>query len=252
MSWASERKAAYTLSFILAAALIAGAIGYLSLHKPASCFDGIQNEGEQGIDCGGPCARLCQAAYAAPTVLWTQWTKERSGTYSILAYAENPNIGVGAAHAPYAFRIYDANDLLLYNASTSYTAIPADNNFAVFASGINLFDKVPARIDFSFGTDIGWARASSTEAGISVVSKTLSGEATAPKLLATLENTTLAPIANIQSIAILYDADGNAIAFSKTLTDAIAPGATADIAFTWPAPFSAAVYKIDILSQVLP
>ncbi len=26
---------------------------------PSSCFDGLQNQGESGLDCGGPCSRVC-------------------------------------------------------------------------------------------------------------------------------------------------------------------------------------------------
>lgn len=33
----------------------AGDIFYVVSEKPATCFDGIQNQGEEGIDCGGPC-----------------------------------------------------------------------------------------------------------------------------------------------------------------------------------------------------
>ena len=30
---------------------------YVAPPKPtATCYDGIQNQGEEGIDCGGPCA----------------------------------------------------------------------------------------------------------------------------------------------------------------------------------------------------
>lgn len=33
----------------------AGDIFYVVSEKPQTCFDGIQNQGEEGIDCGGPC-----------------------------------------------------------------------------------------------------------------------------------------------------------------------------------------------------
>ncbi len=251
MSWASRRKTTYILIFFIIVIVIIAAIAFFFFYKPASCFDGIQNEGETGIDCGGPCAMLCRANYANPTVLWTQWSKvTSSGTYNLLAYAENPNIGVGATNVPYEFKIYDTNNILLDDEKGT-ASIPANNNFVVFVPGINIFDKIPARIDFAFSNAIIWQKIPDLEQGINLVSSTLTNEDTAPKLFATLQNTTVSTINNIQSVAIIYDQNNNAIAFSKTVTDSIGPNASANIVFTWPEPFSAPVYKTDIISQVL-
>ena len=252
MSWASQRKTTYILVFFAIVAVVLFFVGFSVFNKPASCFDGIQNQGETGIDCGGTCAKLCRAAYTDPSVQWTSWAKvTSSGTYNLLAYAENPNIGVGATNVPYEFKIYDKNNVLL--SDTKGTAsIPANNNFVVFVPNINIFDKIPARIDFQFSKNIAWQKVTDLEQGITVVSKTLVNGDTAPKIMATLQNNTLSPINNIQSVAVVSDANGNAIAFSKTVTDSIAPGGTADIVFTWPEPFSSPEYTIDIISQILP
>lgn len=252
MSWAQRRKTTYSIFFVIALFVLAVIIVAIFPQKQPTCFDGIQNQGETGIDCGGPCTILCHADYASPTVLWTQWAKvESSGTYNLVAYAENPNLGVGAIDVPYSFKIYDANNILLYSA-TGTADIPASNNFVVFESGINVNDKVPARVDFEFSPGYTWQKVADLEQGLSAVSQPPIDTDTAPKLFATLTNNDLTEVDNIQSVAILYDTNGNAIAFSKTFTDSIAPGATADIAFTWPEPFTAPVYKTEIVSQVLP
>ena len=252
MSWAQRRKATYTLGFFVIIAVIAFFILFSLFNKKATCFDGIQNQGETGIDCGGPCTILCRADYVDPTVLWVRSTKVlSSGTYSILAYATNANVGAGAYNVPYTFKIYDQNNILLYSGSGS-TYVPPANDFAVFIDSININDKVPARIDFTFGSGYTWQKMDNTDAGIKLVSQQLTNTDTAPKLFATLQNTTLVPIKNIESIAILYDANNNAIAFSRTITDSINPNATANIVFTWPEVFSGTVYKIDIVSKSIP
>ncbi len=251
MSWAQRRKATYTLSFISIVIIILIIIFFSVFYKKPTCFDGIQNEGEQGIDCGGPCTKLCRANYVNPTVLWIRWAKVlSSGAYNILAYAENPNIGVGASNVPYEFKIYDKNSILLYDGK-GFASIPANNDFVAFVSGINIHDKIPTRIDFEFTGAFNWKKIPNVEKDIVVSSKNLINEDTAPKLFATLQNGTLNQVDNIESVAILYDQNANAIAFSKTVTDSIAPGASADIVFTWPEPFGSQVYKIDIISQVL-
>ncbi len=254
MSWSQRRKATYTLSFLSVLIVIFAIIFLLFLSpKKPTCFDGIENGTETGIDCGGTCVILCRADYANPAILWVRWAKVlSSGGYNLLAYGQNPNIGVGANNVPYSYRIYDNKGILLYENSGS-TYVPAENNFVVFNDGINIGDKVPARIDFKFLTEnILWQKVPNLELGIKTISQNLSNEDTRPKLLATLKNTTLKPIQNIQSVAILYDENSNAVAFSKTITDSIDPDATADIVFTWPEPFKAKIIKIDIVSEVLP
>ena len=47
--------------------LIGGGI-YLARRPAATCFDGIQNQGEEGIDCGGPCIS-CDLKYNPPISL---------------------------------------------------------------------------------------------------------------------------------------------------------------------------------------
>ncbi len=253
MSWASRRKATYTLSFLFIIFVIIALIAFSFFHEAPSCFDNKQNQGETGLDCGGPCSKLCRAQFTDPFVLWTRWSKVlSSGTYSILAYAENPNIGVGAQNVPYSFSIRDKDGILL-NDGGGITYIPANPIFVVYHDGINIGDKIPGRIEFNFGTStINWQNIPNKEIGLMAVSKDLINEDTAPKLLVTLKNITLSPIQNIQSVAILYDIDGNAIAFSRTLTDSIAAGGTADIVFTWPETFTSKVYKKDIVSEILP
>ena len=254
MSWSQRRKATYTLSFLSIFIVIFLIIFLLFLSpKKPTCFDGIENGTETGIDCGGTCVILCRADYAKPSVLWVRWAKVlSSGSYNLLAYGQNPNIGTGAIHVPYSYRIYDKNNILLYeNSGTAY--LPPENNFVVFEDGIKIGDKVPARVDFKFSTgSIFWQKIPNLELGIKIVSQTLLNVNTRPKLLATLKNITLKPIQNIQSVAILYDENGNAIAFSKTIIDSIDKDSTADIVFTWPEPFHTQVLRTDILSEVLP
>ena len=56
---------------ILAIILIVGLPAFLLLYKAPTCFDGKQNQGEGGIDCGGPCVKLCPSAFLPPEVIWT-------------------------------------------------------------------------------------------------------------------------------------------------------------------------------------
>jgi hypothetical protein len=251
MSWAQRRKATYTLGFLSIVILILGLIFFKFFNKQPTCSDGLQNQGEIGIDCGGPCMILCRAQYTDPTVLWTRWSKVTStGAYNILVYVQNSNIGMGSFKAPYTVSIYDKENILLYS-KTDYTYIPPSNNFAIFEGDININDKIPARIDFIFSKNFIWQKIENQELDIVAVSKNLVDKDTKPKLSVTLKNKSLKDIRNIESVAILYDQDANAVAFSKTKIDTIIKDSTEDVIFTWPEKFENKIFKIDIVSKVI-
>ncbi len=252
MSWAQRRKATYTLSLLFFITIILIAVFFSFFNKKPTCFDGTQNGGETGIDCGGTCTLLCPAEYTKPTISWTRWSKVLgSGSYNILAYANNPNVGVGANNVPYSFKIYDKVGVLLYSGMGT-TYIPPSNNFAVFADGINIGDKIPARIVFDFSGNIIWQKIKGNELNITVLSQNLTNEEVQPRLSVTLKNTGITRLQNIESVAILYDQNGNAIAFSRTKIDLIDSDGTSDIVFTWPEKFTEKIYKTEVISKVLP
>jgi len=253
MSWAQRRKTTYIVSILFVLVVILTIILFATFNKAPTCFDNVKNQGELGIDCGGPCSILCRAQFIDPLVVWgPRWSKVlSSGTYNFLTYIQNPNIGEGAYNAPYSFKVYDKDNVLLYQ-KTGITYIPPNNNFVIFEDNINLNDKIPVRTEFKFTGNPSWQKIEDRELDITAISKNLINEDTKPKLLVTLKNSTLKPIENIESVAILYDGNNNAIAFSKTKIDSINADDTADIVFTWPETFSGKIVRIDIVSKVLP
>jgi len=83
---------------------------YLVWLKPApTCFDNKQNQGETGVDCGGPCPS-CEIRILSP--LESSWTKYFSieNQTAIVAEVKNFNLGWGANPFTYAFDIYGEND----------------------------------------------------------------------------------------------------------------------------------------------
>lgn len=251
MSWAQRRKATY-MSGILALFLLIILFFLISyFNKPETCTDKKQNQGEVGIDCGGPCTNLCRAEYSDPNVLWTRWSKVLgSGVYNLLAYIENPNIEAGAYDVPYRFKVYDKDNVLLFERSGK-AYIPPSKNSAIFEDNIGINDKIPARISFEFSKNTVWQKMSGAELGISTLSKQLSKEDSKPRVDVVIKNKTLKPIENIEFIAVLYDVDDNAVAFSKTVLDVLGKDSTENITFTWPEPFSKKIYKTEIISKVL-
>ncbi len=253
MSWAQRRKTTYIISILFVFAIIAAIFLFFALNRVPTCYDGIKNQNEQGIDCGGPCNILCRAQYSDPAVIWgPRWAEVLSNqTYNFLTYVQNPNIGAGVYDAMYLFKVYDKDNILLYQ-KTGTTYIPPNYNFVIFENNVVLNDKVPARTTFEFIGNPIWQKIESTESVITAVTKNLLDENTKPKLLVSMKNSSIKPIENIESVAILYDENNNAIAFSRTVIDRMDGDSTTDIVFTWPEKFDEKVVRIDIVSKVLP
>ncbi|HEU5114911.1 MAG TPA: hypothetical protein VFT82_04055, partial [Candidatus Paceibacterota bacterium] len=112
-SWSTRRRWSYLLIFAALVVLFFGVPFFFLFYKAPTCFDGKQNGNETGIDCGGSCARLCPADFAAPRVLWSYSVQVVPGVFNSLAYVQNPNPSVEADNVPYLFRLYDSQGLLI-------------------------------------------------------------------------------------------------------------------------------------------
>ncbi len=253
MSWAQRRKTSYIVAILFIILVVLSIVLFVFLNKKPTCFDGKKNQNEAGVDCGGSCNILCRADYGDPIIIWGPRGAKvlSSGMYNFLTYAQNPNIGAGAYNVPYLFKVYDKNNILLYQ-KTGTTYIPPNNNFVIFEDNINLNDKIPARTEFEFTRNPIWQKMDSKESDITAVSKNLINEDKKPKLSVSIKNSTIKSIENVEAIAILYDENNNAIAFSRTKIDSIGANSVSDIVFTWPEPFGEKVVRIDVVSKVLP
>lgn len=88
-----------------AAVLISFLFGvyYLFFKKPPTCFDGRQNQGEEDVDCGGPCPS-CEIRTLSPLVSAKAFVLP-AGRDAVSAVAEvrNPNLNYGAESFDYEF-----------------------------------------------------------------------------------------------------------------------------------------------------
>src|SRR3989338_10956071 len=118
MSWASRRRFLYIFVFLL----FIGSLTLIPLarylYEPGDCFDGKLNNGETAIDKGGRCRLLDEKALLPTTIVWSRTMPvgmpgPEQGSFSAVAYVENPNVNAGVMQAPYIFRLYDENNVLV-------------------------------------------------------------------------------------------------------------------------------------------
>jgi hypothetical protein len=234
--WAFRRKILYFAIAFIALVILVGIPAFFLTYKAPTCGDGKQNQGEAGIDCGGPCRRLCEAQALSPIVSWKRFIEVTPGNYSLVAYVENPNFNYQASNVSYRFQLFDKDDVLVTERTGTATIYP-NKKLPVVEYAVYTNDHVPTRIEFEFTGSLVWDKVDSIYPELRFVDVTLEREESSPRLLATLENRTPFEVSRIPVVALVYDVDGNALAVSKTLVSRVGPNGSAPLVFTWPRPF---------------
>ncbi len=251
-AWATKRKIVGfgIIGFFLLSLFLIFVVPNLKVQP--TCFDGMQNGNEAGIDCGGSCSLYCQALTVPLVTTWARSFEVIPGRYNALALIENQNTGTAIQSIAYEFKLYDSNNIFI-GRRTGRTHILSNNKTAIFAPGISTGDRVPVRTDFSFIENPVWLQTpKGVEQGLTIpVTNTLIEDPfTKPSLTATITNNSRFTLRDFDVVAILYNAENNVITASSTFVEYLAEGQTYDLFFTWQKPFLEEPVRIEILPQI--
>lgn len=117
--------------------IIVGAvtIGVYDLATPdATCTDEIQNQKEEGVDCGTVCGVLCDPAPVAPQVRSAQLLMVGSGDYDVVSEIINPNTIYGSSKIGYTITLADQNGNQVASVPGVFYIAPAQTKFLVRSS----------------------------------------------------------------------------------------------------------------------
>lgn len=252
LSWSSKRKLFYFSIVFGAIAIALVILIYPYFNKEPTCFDGKMNGSESGIDCGGVCEKVCTQEALQLVTLWARPFEVTPGKYNVMAYIENQNRESGIPSINYEFKLYDAENIFIGRTSGN-TFIGSNDRTAIFAAGVEVGNRIPARATFQFTSYPTWLKVNREQRNALAVSaedQLLSNPFDNPKLEAMIVNKTLTEMKNLDVYAILYDEDDNVMTASKTLIDVLPKNSKAPVVFTWPKPFSKRPTRIDIFPQV--
>lgn len=256
ISWAAQRQLLYggiVLGFLFV--ITALPIYFIFVKKEATCFDGIKNQNEANIDCGGVCERACmEQVVDFPVTLWARSFKVTGGTYNLTAYVQNANVDYVSEPASYIFRVYDKDNVLI-GVREGLVSVPPTKNFPIFEQGFNAGERIPAKVFFEFTQNMNWKKYLGSKPEIEIIDERFVGTTNAstslPRLEAEIENRTINTYRNVEVVALIYDKDGNAMAASRTYVDTL-PGTTkVPLIFTWPEPFPKEVSKVEIIPKIV-
>src|SRR4030042_4522578 len=121
------------LTIILVYLVVFGLIGtgsYFIFRTAPTCTDKIQNQGETGIDCGGPCAK-CEEIPPAENLQVVEKAVVSAGEdkYDVLAKVSNPNSQLRAAKFDYAFELHDGAGKIILRSDGSSFVLPGQTKY---------------------------------------------------------------------------------------------------------------------------
>lgn len=249
-SWAFRRRFLYLSIIFLIIVPPLAFYTYLKLDKPPSCMDGKRNQNEHGPDCGGICQVACMyEVQAFPTVQWSRGYYVSKGVYNLVAYLQNPNTSYVSRPVTYVFNVYDENNVLL-KTKEGVVSFPTTKLFPIFAPTVDVGERIPKRVSFEFKEPITWIEYYGEKPELEVLERKLSREDTSPIIEATVRNKTLHTYKNVEVVAVVYDAEGNGFAASRTFIDKIGDREDVKVRFTWPEAFATSSAKIEIIPKL--
>ena len=245
-SWGTKRRNLIITIFLTAFFIVIATTAYVIFYEEPTCFDGVQNQSEEGVDCGGPCELLCAHQTVDVTVRWNRYFEVVPGIYNVVAYVENQNSHARTEGLRYKFTLYDREGAIIAEKINSIEFRPAEI-IPIVENNLNTGALRPARMTFEIIEEPVWKRATPREPIIRVRNERLNVVDGSPRVEAVLENVGYRPVINLRAVVILYDSDSNAIGVSSTVVDQITDNQSRNILFTWPQNFQGEVARFEII-----
>lgn len=240
--------AVYILLFLALIFLI-----YLFAKPEATCFDGIQNQAERGVDCGGPCSPCSEVVETKELAIQEVAVVDGgNGTYDAIAKISNPNDSIGAKEFGYTFRLKDVDGNVLASKTGNSFILPADSKFV---AELGLFVQgglIPTSASIEL-SDIRWENVSDGigKPQIGVYSKRFGkspmGEGS--EAAGIIRNESNHDIKEVSIVVVLRDENEKIVGVNTTRKDFVHIKEERDFLMTWPYALNATVQKIEVDPQ---
>ena len=152
---------------------------------------------------------------------------------------------------PYSIALYGADHALLREV-TGTLDLPPGATVPVFVPGVAAGKQTVASAFLTIAPDAPrwYALAADPRVVPRVSGVAVGGAADAPRITATLENPSVAALANVSAVAFVHGAGGNVIAASATVVPSIPAEGAATATFTWNGAFGSVPLSIEVIPVI--
>lgn len=247
--WAFWRRVQYAIGLGVFFSVCLALVYTSYLYETPTCFDGKDNGQERGVDCGGLCTRICAIDILPPEVTWARSFRVADGQYNAVAYVENKNRIAATPEVAYTFSLYDKDGLITERIGT--TILPPDSVYPIFEDRIYTQGRVPTQTFITLAEADVWLPATVGRNQFTVTERKLSDVDAKPRLDVKIRNNALTPADEVEIVATIFDAKGNALTSSRTFVDNFAPRSETNAVFTWPEPIAKTVRSCEVPTDVV-
>lgn len=145
MEYALKRQLSFGSVFVFLI-IVLGLSLYQALVPKPTCFDGVKNQGEEQIDCGGLYCQACKIMKLEDVVINSKQVFSVGETYDAVAQVQNPNEQRGTHDLSYTFIFYD-KDKNIIGQKAGMTYILAGQTRYIIENNI-ILDSPVAFMDF--------------------------------------------------------------------------------------------------------
>ncbi len=196
---------------------------YLAFLKPApTCFDNRQNQGEAGIDCGGPCPS-CEIKTLFP--IESNWIKYFPNDNQVVIATEikNPNLKWAADYFSYTFDIYGENGSKIKSIVKNSFIYAGEIKYLVEVPDVDFKSITSIKISFS---DIDWKTTEEFSKPAvqirEIKTEPASQDPTKVTVSGFIANNNAFPLSKVRVIGFLFNTGNLQISASKTELENIA------------------------------
>lgn len=225
------------------ALLILAVIGYgiflIAARPPEpTCFDNIQNQNEEGPDCGGPCGIACEEKYPTPiSIEPLALIATQGNTFDIILQLQNKNQFMGALSFNYTLELLDFEGNLISSKQGQSYLWPQETRLLIENSlNVPNLASVKARI-----TETQWkkfeAKLPQFKINLAKMGAPEQGQVGFYQIDATLLNETLREYPALDINILLFNASEKLISANKTRLSNIKPTEQRFFRVVWFSPF---------------
>ncbi|MBP7061181.1 MAG: hypothetical protein KBA91_04390, partial [Candidatus Moranbacteria bacterium] len=231
-------------------ALLWTGVYFAFLKTPESCMDGIKNQNEQGVDCGGICTNVCVEVVVGKDLQQQEVAFVPGGDqrYDVIGKIFNPNDDIGATVFHYTFELHDATGAVLVSRTGESYILPQEGKSLI---ELNLESAgVPTQATLTL-TDISWERLSGyrERPSINIYQKRYDQVTNGfgfSEAYGLLSNESPYDFRSIVVRVILRDAFGKPLAMNMTDLRTVSAQESRDFKLVWPTPFPGVVDHVDM------
>jgi hypothetical protein len=235
---------------LLVLAIVFG-VYFFYFRAAPTCADGKLNQGEEGIDCGGPCSACELASMKDIKIEWVKALLTTGQNYDLVAMVSNPNQNYGSRKVDYEFKLYDLAGKEIGSKSGQTFILPRQKK-AIVELKINASALV-SKATINLG-NVSWEKiANYVDPKINVFDKqyqAFDGGPPYSQASCILKNSGYADYKNISLIFLLFDADGELLGVNYLSIDGLSAGQQRYLSVPWQFPVNGQAARVDVQAAV--